>query len=86
MDAVLQLYSTIGIESACDVLGVARASFYRQRPLLGPTLSIPLSMPAVRPIPARALSSDERESVRTVLNSEMLPGLAASSEPGRVVR
>ena len=38
MDAVLQLSSTVGIESACDVLGVARASFYRQRPLLGPAL------------------------------------------------
>ena len=38
MDAVLQLSSTVGIESACDVLGVARSSFYRQRPLLGPAL------------------------------------------------
>ena len=37
MDAVLQLSTTVGIESACDALGVARASFYRQRPLLGPT-------------------------------------------------
>jgi hypothetical protein len=27
MDAVLQLSSTVGIESACDVLGVARATF-----------------------------------------------------------
>jgi hypothetical protein len=51
MDAVLQLSSTIGIESACDVLGVARASFYRQRPLLGPALSTQLSTPAARPIP-----------------------------------
>ena len=39
MDAVLQLSPTVGVESACDVLGVARASFYRQRPLLGPALS-----------------------------------------------
>ena len=39
MDAVLQLSSTVGIESACEALGVARASFYRQRPLLGPALS-----------------------------------------------
>ena len=70
MDAVLQLSSTIGIESACDVLGVARASFYRQRPLLGPVLSILLSTPVARPIPARALNSDERKSVRTLLNCE----------------
>ena len=39
MDAVLQLAPTVGIESACDALGVARASFYRQRPLLGPALT-----------------------------------------------
>ena len=39
MDAVLLLSVTVGIESACDALGVARASFYRQRPLLGPALS-----------------------------------------------
>jgi putative transposase len=70
MDAVLRLSSTVGIESACDVLGVARASFYRQRPLLGPALSIPLLSPVARPTPARALSFDERESVRAVLNSE----------------
>ena len=70
MDAVLQLSSTVGVESACDVLGVARASFYRHRPLLGPALAIQFLVPAVRPTPARALSFDERESVRAVLNSE----------------
>ena len=70
MDAVLQLSSTVGVESACDVLGVARASFYRRRPLLGPAPAIQFLAPAVRPTPARALSFDERESVRAVLNSE----------------
>ena len=70
MDAVLQLSSTVGVESACDVLGVARASFYRRRPLLGPALAIQFLVPLVRPTPARALSFDERESVRAVLNSE----------------
>jgi putative transposase len=70
MDAVLQLSSTVGIESACDVLAISRASFYRQRPLLGPALSVLLLAPAARPVPARALSFDECESVRTVLNSE----------------
>ena len=48
MDAVLQLSSTVGIESACDVLGVARASFYRHRPLLGPAPAIQFLVPAVR--------------------------------------
>jgi putative transposase len=70
MDAVLQLSSTVGIESACAVLGVSRASFYRQRPLLGPALSVPIPAPAARAVPARALSFEERESVRGVLNSE----------------
>ena len=70
MDAVLQLSFTVGIESACDVLGVARASFYRQRPLLGPALSVPLAAPVTRSVPARALSLEERESVRRLLNSE----------------
>ena len=47
MDAVLQLSSTVGIESACDVLGVPRASFYRQRPLLGPALSVQFPTPEI---------------------------------------
>jgi putative transposase len=70
MDAVIQLSPTIGIGSACDVLGVARASFYRRRPVLGPTLSAPLPEPIARPTPPRALSPAERQVVSTVLNSE----------------
>ena len=79
MDALLQLSATVGIESACDALGVARASFYRLRPLLGPALSVPRFTPAVRPIPARALSSDERESVRALLNSERFQDCAPAA-------
>jgi hypothetical protein len=70
MDAVSQLALTVGVESACDVLGVSRASFYRQRPLLGPMLTAPTVAPSVRPTPTRALSEDERKAVRAVLNSE----------------
>jgi len=62
MDAVQQLAPTVGIESACDALGVVRASFYR-RPAFGP---MPL---VIRPAPARALREQERETVRAVLNS-----------------
>jgi putative transposase len=62
MDAVHQLAPTVGIESACDALGVVRASFYR-RPVFGP---LPL---IVRPTPARALNIEERQTVRAVLNS-----------------
>ena len=65
MDAVRQLVPTVGVESACEALGVARASFYRQ-PVFGPAL--PATM-ILRPAPARALGAEERETVRAVLNS-----------------
>lgn len=72
MDAVLQLAPTVGIESACEVLDVARASFYRRRPRLGPMpMSESFAASAVVPsTPARSLSEDEREAVRAVLNCE----------------
>ena len=63
MDAVRQLAPTVGIESACEALGVSRTSFYRQ-PVFGPALPVPS-----RPTPARALSVEERAIVRGVLNS-----------------
>jgi putative transposase len=71
MDAVLLLSVTVGIESACDALSVARASFYRQRPLFGPTPSAHSPVPpAARPTPARALGAEEIQAVRAVLNSQ----------------
>ena len=60
MEAVSQLTPTVGVAAACAALGVPRASFYRQ-PVYGPN-------PA-RPSPARALSKQERETVRDLLNS-----------------
>jgi putative transposase len=65
MDAVRQLVPTVGVESACEALGVARASFYRQ-PVFGPALP---ATAILRPAPARALGAEERETVRAVLNS-----------------
>ena len=72
MDAVTHLAPTVGVVAACDFLGVARASFYRQRPVLGPTASPAPEpvLPAARPAPARALSAAERASVLTVLHEE----------------
>lgn len=75
MDAVRQLSSTVGVESACDALGVARASFYRRRTRLGPTPSAALA----RPRPARALSPTERESVRATLNCERFQDCAPAA-------
>jgi putative transposase len=72
MDAVTHLAPTVGVVAACDLLGVARASFYRQRPILGPPASPAPepALPAQRPAPARALSPDERARVLTVLQEE----------------
>ena len=56
MDAALALSATVGIQAACDHLGVSRASLYRQRPKLGPAPAsaaqreLP-SPPATRPAP-----------------------------------
>jgi putative transposase len=79
MDATLQLSCTVGIESACDALGVARASFYRRRPLFGPPLAESIPLPFVRSVPPRALSSGEREGVLAVLNSERFQDCAPAA-------
>ena len=72
MDAVTRLAPTVGIVAACGFLAVARASFYRQRPVLGPSASpVPESaLPSERPAPARSLSEAERDAVRQVLHEE----------------
>ena len=75
MDAVQQLAPTVGIESACDALGVSRASFYRQ-PAFGPALPVPVIQ---RPAPARALRAEERETVRALLNSVRFQDCAPAS-------
>jgi len=70
MDAVTHLSPTVGVLAACDFLGVPRASFYRLRPVLGPSpepAPEPAS-PASRPTPARALSPAERDAVLAVLH------------------
>jgi putative transposase len=72
MDAVTHLAPTVGVLAACDALGVARASFYRQRPVLGPPASPApeLALPSERPAPARSLSAGERADVLSVLHAE----------------
>src|SRR5450432_1692219 len=72
MDAVTHLSPAVGVVAACDTLGVARASFYRQRPILGPSASPAPdpALPAERAAPARSLSPSERAGVLTVLHEE----------------
>jgi putative transposase len=72
MDAVTHLAPSVGVVAACDCLGVARASFYRQRPVLGPPPSPAPEpvLPPQQPMPARSLSPDERVRVLNVLHEQ----------------
>jgi putative transposase len=71
MDAVVHLAATVGVVAACDFLAVARASFYRERPVLGPPPS-PVPEPALaeRSSPSRSLSPSERTDVLAVLHEQ----------------
>ena len=56
------LGKTIGVSAACQLLGVPRSSLYRARQ--------PKASPAPRPSPPWALTPEEREEVRQLLNSD----------------
>ena len=71
MDAVTHLAPTVGVLDACEFLGVARSSFYRERPLLGPpAATAPEPVLGERLTPARSLSPDERAGVLAVLHDQ----------------
>jgi putative transposase len=55
----------VGIRSSCEALGLARATFYRQR-----SDKPPASATQDRRPPARSLTSDERKNVLELLTSE----------------
>ena len=61
--AAAELAPTAGTRAACSALGVARATFYRQR-------APERSAPASRPRPPLALSAPERQGVLDVLHCE----------------
>jgi putative transposase len=65
MDAVDTLAATVGVAEACQVLGMPRSSHYRARQASAAAPPAPIE----RPAPARALSTEERTTVRDVLNS-----------------
>jgi putative transposase len=66
MNAAHQLGRQVGRAAACRALQVPRASLYRRLA----SLCRPAAAPSPRPSPPRALSSDERQRVLDVLNSE----------------
>jgi len=62
IQAAEQLAESVGVSAACQALGVPRGSLYRARQ--------PKKAPQPRPTPERALSQEEKDQVRQVLNSE----------------
>lgn len=62
--AIDTLTQHIPVSRACEVLGFPRSSLYRQRQDKATETRAP------HPRPARALSGEERQQVRTLLNSE----------------
>ena len=66
MAAAEELALTIGVSAACQLLNIPRSSLYRAH---NPERKTP-AQSGQRPKPTRSLSDEEREEVRTVLNSE----------------
>lgn len=62
MEMISLLSESIGVSSACKLLGVPRSSWYRQ---LHSSIS-----PGSRPAPPRGLSNEERSEICSLLNSE----------------
>jgi putative transposase len=65
MSAVSSLSQAVGKKSACEALAVTRATFYRH---MG--LSVPFQEEKPRPVPALALTTQERETMIDLLDSE----------------
>jgi len=68
MDAITTLAPTVGMVAACQALGMARATFYRQRNP-GPPVSLADAVPSPRRVSARALDASERQAILDVLHS-----------------
>jgi putative transposase len=66
MTGLNELIPVVGVREACAVLNVPRASFYRKRA----SDAAPAPVPAVKVVPARALTPAERESVLACLHEE----------------
>ena len=85
MDAVLALSPPVGIQAACDCLGVARATFYRHRPPVGPMPGAAPEPPAPRPKPVRALAASERAHVLAVLHEDRFQDCAPAAIPAQLL-
>jgi transposase InsO family protein len=65
MSAVSSLSQDVGKKSACEALAVARATFYRHM-----STSVPFQEEKPRPVPALALTTQERGTMIDLLHSE----------------
>ena len=70
MKAVEEAAPVLGVEGACEALGVPRSSFYRQR------WGAPCSHPRRRPKPPRQIPPAERKEVLEALHSPAYADLA----------
>src|SRR5271168_806847 len=75
MSAAVHLASDVGVQPACEALGLVRASFYRQRPVLGPMEHDDQiqsdAITAIPPTPSpRALIPAERAAILACLHEE----------------
>lgn len=69
--AVTELATVVDTTVACQIVGIARSTYYRLRatpPADAPSCDVPAAL--TRPPPPRALSADEQTVVRQVLESE----------------
>jgi putative transposase len=88
-EAVTELARAIGITEACRVLDIPRSTYYRSQPSGGSALNwerpcdeagLPVSPAPARRRSVRALSPEERTTIRAILNSERF----ADSSPREV--
>lgn len=78
MGSVLDLSPHVGVQAACDSLGVARAAFYRHHRPAGST-AVPLGPPSPRSRSARALDETERAEVLEILHSQRFQDCAPAA-------
>jgi putative transposase len=81
MDATLCLAASVGLQAACQNLGVSRATLYRRRPRLGPHRPPISPTPTLCPrtAPVRALTAPERSEVLDVIHEERFQDCAPAA-------
>lgn len=80
------LAEVMPVHQACDSLGIPRSAWYRSRVRADTRLSdMPEKEPKPRPTPPNALTAEEKDYLRQVLNSEPLADLAVPQAHARLL-